>query len=152
MSADAASIRQQPFWQHKTLAEMSAAEWESLCDGCGKCCLAKLQDWETGEVSYTNVACRLLDLDTGRCRRYARRHRSVDNCVRLSAENVPDLAWLPSTCAYRLVARGEALPDWHPLVSGDPQSVHASGYSVRGRVVAEGRSGPLEHHLVEWPA
>jgi hypothetical protein len=152
MSADTASTRQQPFWERKTLAEMCAAEWEALCDGCGKCCLAKLQDPITDEISYTNVACRLLDLDTCRCRRYARRHRSVDNCTRLSAANVPDLTWLPSTCAYRLIARGAPLPDWHPLVSGDPQSVHRGGHSVRGRAVAEGRAGPLAHHLVEWPA
>lgn len=152
MSDDTAPIREQPFWQRKTLAEMSTAEWESLCDGCGKCCLAKLQDWETGEISYTNVACRLLDLDSGRCRRYARRYHAVDNCTKLSPENVPGLAWLPSTCAYRLIARGAPLPDWHPLVSGDPQSVHTSGHSVRGRAVAEGDAGPLEHHLVEWLA
>jgi uncharacterized cysteine cluster protein YcgN (CxxCxxCC family) len=141
-----------PFWQRKSLADLTPGEWESLCDGCGKCCLAKLQDPATGEVSYTNVACRLLDPDSCRCRRYARRQRSVENCTRLSAENVPHLSWLPSTCAYRLIARGAALPTWHPLVSGDPESVRRAGHSVQGRVVSEREAGPLEHHLVEWPA
>jgi uncharacterized cysteine cluster protein YcgN (CxxCxxCC family) len=125
-----------PFWKTKTLEEMTAAEWESLCDGCGKCCLAKLEDEDTGEIHWTSVACRLFDEKTCRCRDYANRLTQVSDCVRLTPENVRTIAWLPSTCAYRLVANGHDLPDWHPLVSGDPKSVHRAGISVKGKVTA----------------
>lgn len=141
-----------PFWKRKTLAEMNAEEWESLCDGCGKCCLEKLEDGESGAVSYTNVACRLLNVHTCRCTRYQQRHRFVRNCVSLTPESVPDLTWLPSTCAYRLLAEGRDLPWWHYLVSGDSETVHAVGASVQGRAIPEKRAGPLEHHIVTWPA
>lgn len=141
-----------PFWKRKTLAEMTAEEWESLCDGCGKCCLEKLEDPDSGEVSYTNVACRLLNVHTCRCSRYEQRHRFVRNCVGLTPESVPDLAWLPSTCAYRLLAEGRDLPWWHYLVSGNSETVHAVGASVQGRAIPEKRAGPLEHHIVTWPA
>lgn len=140
-----------PFWKHKALGEMTPAEWESLCDGCAKCCLAKLQDAESEELAFTNVACRQLDLDTCRCRNYARRRRYVPACQRLTPANVAAFDWLPSTCAYRLVATGDDLPSWHHLVSGDPDLVHRLGYSVRGKVVSEAEAGPLEHHIVEWP-
>jgi uncharacterized cysteine cluster protein YcgN (CxxCxxCC family) len=130
---------------------MTGEEWESLCDGCGKCCLHKLEDEEDGRILYTNVACRLLDLGSGRCSRYAERRRFVPDCIALSADNLEELTWLPSTCAYRLLAEGKTLPWWHPLVSGDPETVHRAGISVRGRVVAETRAGPLDHHLVTWP-
>ena len=140
----------QPFWRTKTLAQMTGAEWESLCDGCGKCCLHKLEDADTGEVSYTNVACRLLDLGTCRCGNYAERKRLVPDCLILSAETVDELDWLPETCAYRLVAAGKDLAWWHPLVSGDPESVHDAGISVRGRVISERRAGELTQHLVDW--
>lgn len=140
-----------PFWRRKPLAQMSPAEWESLCDGCGKCCLHKIEDAQTGAVSYTNVACRLLDLDSVRCRHYAQRRRYVPGCVTLTPDAVARYDWLPSTCAYRLIGEGKDLPAWHPLVSGDPASVHRAGISVRGRAVSEYEAGPHEHHLVDWP-
>ena len=141
-----------PFWKRKTLADMTADEWEALCDGCGKCCLEKLEDADSGAISYTNVACRLLNVHTCRCTRYAQRRRFVPNCVGLTADSVADLEWLPSTCAYRLLARGRELPWWHHLVSGDRETVHAVGASVRGRAVPEKRAGPLDHHIVTWSA
>lgn len=140
------------FWKKRPLVELDKSEWEALCDGCGKCCLEKIEDAFTGEISYTNVACRLLDLGTCRCSRYAERRRHVPNCEQLTAENVLALTWLPSTCAYRLLAEGKELPDWHYLVCGDPELVHRVGASVRGRAVPERRAGPLEHHIVDWPA
>ncbi|SEH63631.1 YcgN family cysteine cluster protein [Magnetospirillum fulvum] len=141
-----------PFWETKALKDLSRKEWESLCDGCGRCCLHKLEDSDTGEIHYTNVACRLLDLGKCGCRDYAHRWRHVPDCIQLSATVIADLAWLPSTCAYRLLAEGKGLTWWHPLVSGDPDSVHRAGISVRGRAVPEGRAGPLDHHIVVWPA
>ena len=141
-----------PFWERKSLAEMSKSEWESLCDGCAKCCLAKLEDEDTGAIAYTNVACRLLDLATCRCTNYAKRQRLVPGCVALTAANLATLFWLPSTCAYRLLAEGQSLPWWHPLVSGDPELVHRLGISVLGRAVGERDAGPPEHHIVHWPA
>jgi uncharacterized protein len=141
-----------PFWRAKPLAEMNPQEWEQLCDGCGKCCLEKLEDVFTGEISHTNVACRLLDLGTCRCTRYAERRRYVPNCEQLDAANVASLGWLPSTCAYRLLAEGKDLPWWHHLVSGDPDLVYRVGASVRGRAIPERRARRLEHHIVTWPA
>ncbi|MTJ82301.1 MAG: YcgN family cysteine cluster protein [Telmatospirillum sp.] len=141
-----------PFWQTRTLAEMTPEEWESLCDGCGKCCLHKLQYEDTGELYYTNVACRLLDLGNCRCSRYETRQKLVPDCVALRADKVMELNWLPSTCAYRLLANGQPLAWWHPLVSGDPDSVHAAGQSVRGRAIPERKADILDHHIVTWPA
>jgi uncharacterized cysteine cluster protein YcgN (CxxCxxCC family) len=137
------------FWEEKSLTQMSRAEWESLCDGCGKCCIHKLEDEETGELFPTNVACRLLDRRTGRCKDYKHRHAFVPDCVRLTPDKLRQLDWLPSTCAYRLLADGDPLPEWHPLITGDPESVHAAGESVRGWTVSEDEAGDLEHHLVE---
>lgn len=140
-----------PFWQRKRLWEMTPAEWEALCDGCGKCCLHKLEDAETGEIHPTNVACRLLDTDACRCTRYADRKRLVPDCVVLTPDNIDALGWMPSTCAYRLLAEGKPLAAWHPLVSGDPESVHAAGISMRGRIISErDAEGPLEQYLVDW--
>ena len=144
-------MAEQPFWRRKTLAEMTRGEWESLCDGCAKCCLDKLEDDDTGEISYTEVACRLLDLGTCRCTDYANRKRFVPDCVVLTARTVARLTWLPSTCAYRLVSEGKDLEWWHPLVSGDPETVHRAGISVRGRAVPEALAGDLEDHVVRWP-
>lgn len=141
-----------PFWRTKALTELSEAEWEALCDGCGKCCLHKLEDEDTGEISYTNVACRLLNPGTCRCKDYDNRWDFVPDCVRLTPFAVADLSWLPSTCAYRLLSEGKDLPWWHPLVSGSPETVHQAGISVRNRVVSENRAGPLDHHIVDWPA
>ena len=141
-----------PFWKSKRLDEMTPAEWESLCDGCARCCLIKLEDVDTGVIHYTDVACRLLDLGTCRCTDYANRRRRVPDCVRLDPANVAAFAWMPSTCAYRLIAEGKDLFDWHPLVSGDPDSVHRAGISVRGRCVTENRVRDPREHIVEWPA
>jgi len=141
-----------PFWETTALAEMSRDEWESLCDGCGRCCLHKLEDADTGEIYYTNVACKLLDPRSCACRNYERRWDSVPDCIQLSPRVIDDLAWLPSTCAYRLLREGQTLPWWHPLVSGDPDSVHRAGISVRGRVVSETRTRRLDRHIVSWPA
>jgi uncharacterized cysteine cluster protein YcgN (CxxCxxCC family) len=138
------------FWKSKALTEMTRDEWESLCDGCGRCCLHKLEDEDTGIFHYTNVACRLLDLGTCRCKHYAVRRRHIPDCVELQAASVAGIGWLPPTCAYRLLAEGKDLAWWHPLVSGDPDTVHAAGISVRNRAISETRAGPLEYHLVDW--
>jgi len=140
-----------PFWRRKTLEAMSEAEWESLCDGCGRCCLHKLRYETTEALAYTNVACRLLDLETCRCADYANRRRRVPDCVQLTPESLRAIDWLPPSCAYRRLAEGKDLAWWHPLVSGDPQTVHTAGISVRGRAVSEKRAGPLDHHFVDWP-
>lgn len=139
------------FWRVKTLAEMSRAEWESLCDGCGRCCLHKLRDEETDEISFTNVACRLLDLETARCSDYPNRRRRVPDCVQLTPKKLKTVDWLPPTCAYRLLEEGKDLYPWHPLVSGTADTVHEAGISVAGRALGERDAGPLEHHIVEWP-
>jgi uncharacterized cysteine cluster protein YcgN (CxxCxxCC family) len=135
-------VSQEPFWRTKTLAEMSETEWESLCDGCGRCCLNKLEDWDTGEISWTSVACRLLDGESCRCRDYPNRHEKVSDCVAL-----------PPTCGYRLIAEGRDLYWWHPLVSGDPETVHQAGVSVSGRTVSENDvpEADLADHIVKWP-
>lgn len=125
-----------PFWKTKTLEEMSPAEWESLCDGCGKCCLAKLEDEDTGEIHWTSVGCRLFDEATCRCADYPNRLQKVPDCVGLTPEKVRALSWLPSTCGYRLVAQGRDLFAWHPLRSGRSESVHEAGISMRGRLTA----------------
>lgn len=138
-----------PFWEVKTLRQMDRAEWESLCDGCGKCCVHKLEDEETGELLPTNVTCRLLDRRSGRCTDYRHRKALVPECVRLVPEKLDQIDWLPSTCAYLLLHRGQGLPEWHPLVTGDPESVHRAGMSVRGWTVSEDDVGDLEHHLVD---
>ncbi len=141
-----------PFWKTKRLDQMTHAEWESLCDNCGKCCLEKLENVDSGEISYTNVACSLLDLDQCRCTRYAERRRFVPNCGQLDPYNVRRFSWLPSSCAYRLLAEEQELPWWHHLLSGDRELVHCLGESARGRAVTECAAGPLEHHIVTWPA
>lgn len=130
---------------------MTEAEWESLCDGCGKCCLHKLQYEDAGDVQYTNVGCRLLNIHTCRCSNYEERQKLVTDCVRLRPDQLLRMNWLPSTCAYRLLAAGKDLPWWHHLVSGSRQSVHRAGQSVRGRAIPERRAGYLEHHIVTWP-
>ncbi len=139
------------FWKSKRLEEMSADEWERLCDGCGRCCLHKLRDEESDEVAFTNVACRLLDGASCRCRDYARRAERVPDCVQLTPATVREIDWLPPSCAYRRLAEGKPLPAWHPLITGRAESVHEAGASVRGRIVGERAAGPLDHHIVTWP-
>jgi uncharacterized cysteine cluster protein YcgN (CxxCxxCC family) len=140
------------FWKAKTLEEMTAAEWESLCDGCARCCLIKLQDADTDEVHYTALACNLLDLERCRCTRYPARHELVPDCIQFTPALAATLSWLPDTCAYRLLAEGLDLPDWHPLVSGRADSVHAAGISVRGRVIPVRMIPEDEHedYLIDW--
>jgi uncharacterized cysteine cluster protein YcgN (CxxCxxCC family) len=137
------------FWEDKPMPAMTPQEWESLCDGCGKCCLHKLEDEETGEIYPTNVACRLLDRRQGLCSDYKNRKRLVPDCVRLTPAKLEELEWLPSTCAYRLVARKEPLPEWHHLISGSRETVHEAGISTRGWTVSEDDAGELEFHLVD---
>ena len=128
-----------PFWERKALADMTHKEWESLCDGCGKCCLISLEDEDTGEIHLTDVACKLLDGDTCRCGDYANRKARVPDCLKLTPDAVPGLKWLPGSCAYRRVSEGRGLPDWHPLVTGDPDSAHKAGATVAGKTVSETR-------------
>ena len=123
-----------PFWKTTPLEAMSPQQWESLCDGCGKCCLSKLEDEDTGEIYWTTIACRLFDAGTCRCSDYENRLAKVPDCIRLTPQNVVPLRWLPSTCGYRLVAEGRDLGWWHPLVSGDPDTVHQARISMKGRV------------------
>jgi uncharacterized protein len=147
-------MTEQPFWRTKTLSQMTEAEWESLCDGCGKCCLVKLQDEDTGTILHTDVGCYLLDTKTCRCRRYRDRQRLVPDCIKVTPANIGDLAFMPSTCAYRLVAGGEALPWWHHLVSGRRDTIHRAGMSIRDRVIGEEEidEDDLPEHIVDWPA
>ena len=150
--ADGAAVTGKKFWKAKPMSAMTPAEWESLCDGCGRCCVIKLEDEDSGEVHYTDVACRLFDDRTCRCGNYALRAKLVTGCVVLTPKALPEVAgWLPATCAYRLLHEGKPLAAWHPLVSGDPESVHAAGISLRGQVVPEYEvaEDDLEDHIVE---
>ncbi|SFP19482.1 YcgN family cysteine cluster protein [Tranquillimonas alkanivorans] len=142
------------FWERVPMNKMTAREWEALCDGCGKCCLNKLEDEETGEVALTRVACRLLDDESCRCAQYDIRKQFVPECVVLTPETMSQHAyWMPATCAYRLVYEGKPLYDWHPLISGDPESVHAAGVSARGRTIPEFEvpEEEWEDHIIEEP-
>ena len=138
-----------PFWELQ-LEKLDRGQWEALCDGCGQCCLHKVEDADTGEIFHTNVACKLLDLKTARCTDYADRRKFVPDCLTLTLKNAGRLDWLPPSCAYRLRAEGRPLPDWHYLVCGDREAVHRAGMSVAGKVISETVAGPLEHHVV-WP-
>ena len=126
-----------PFWKTKSLQQMSAEEWEALCDGCGWCCMHKIEDEESGQVYTTHVACRLLNLKTCRCTNYPRRLELVDTCLKITPANVLELTWLPETCAYRRLALWQELPEWHPLITGDPKSTHRAGASVLGLAISE---------------
>jgi uncharacterized cysteine cluster protein YcgN (CxxCxxCC family) len=145
---------EEPFWRRKSLETMSVGEWESLCDGCARCCLVKLEDEDSGRIAYTDVGCTLLDEGACRCRNYGARQAEVPDCVRLTPQTVRGLTWLPPTCAYRLLAEGRDLYWWHPLVSGDPESVHAARISVRGRLAGPEEDfslGQLLERIVDWP-
>ncbi|MCB1774898.1 MAG: YcgN family cysteine cluster protein [Gammaproteobacteria bacterium] len=139
-----------PFWERKSLDEMDRREWESLCDGCAKCCLYRLEDEDTREIHFTNVHCRLLDVETARCTDYANRSVRVPDCVTITIEVLQDPYWLPQTCAYRLLAEGRDLPTWHPLVTGRPESVIEAGQRITGRSICEDDADELEQHLVDW--
>ena len=130
-------MAQKPFWEAKTLEDMSAAEWESLCDGCGLCCLIRFEDEVTGEVIPTRVSCRLLDNELCRCKDYANRKVYVPDCIKLTPWNIEALQWMPVSCAYGRLYEGRPLPRWHPLITGDPESVHKAGVSIRGQVISE---------------
>lgn len=140
------------WWNQLSLAELSAQQWEALCDGCAKCCLHKLQDEDTREVFYTRVRCRYLQEESCQCSDYPRRSVMVPECIRLEQHTVADLDWLPSTCAYRLRANGEPLPDWHYLVSGSRETVHELGVSIRGRAISDEYVHPdgYDEHIVTW--
>jgi len=139
-----------PFWE-QPLEALDRAQWEALCDGCGKCCLNKVEDEDSGRIYPTNVACRLLDLETARCSDYRRRRAYVPECVRLTLGKLDQFGWLPQSCAYILRAEGKSLPDWHYLISGSRDSIHEAGMSVKGRVISEVDAGQLENHIVEQP-
>ncbi|MEE2999217.1 MAG: YcgN family cysteine cluster protein [Pseudomonadota bacterium] len=139
------------FWQNKTLSEMSSSEWDSLCDGCAKCCLHKIEDEDNGDIFYTNVACGQLNLNSCRCNNYAARTILVSDCIELKEHKISNLKWLPASCAYRLLDEGKDLPWWHPLVSGDSDTVHVAGISVKGRCVAEADISDFDDHIVTWP-
>jgi uncharacterized cysteine cluster protein YcgN (CxxCxxCC family) len=147
-------VAETPFWKRKPLEELNPAEWESLCDGCGRCCLVKLEDENSGEIHFTNVACKLFNAKTCRCTDYAHRRRRVHDCIKLTPAKVRTLAWLPPSCAYRLIAEGRDLAWWHPLVSGSQATVHEAGVSARGRVNVpenEVKLADYPRHIVAWP-
>jgi uncharacterized cysteine cluster protein YcgN (CxxCxxCC family) len=143
-----------PFWRTTSLEAMDSEQWESLCDGCGRCCLVKLQDEDTDAILATDIGCRLFDAGTCRCKDYENRSSKVPDCVTLTPHDVRTLPWLPPTCAYRLVAEGRDLPWWHPLVSGDPETVVEAGVAVRGRVFAsedDVSEEDVPDRIVNWP-
>lgn len=143
----------QEFWKTKTLAKMSDVEWEALCDGCGKCCLSKLIDEDTEELYFTNIACRLLNQKTCQCSDYPNRFKKVDDCIKISIDDIEAFHWLPNSCAYRRLAEGKDLPIWHPLLhKGKKAAMHAAGVSIRGKVICEDElQGPSQDYIVTWP-
>ncbi|MHA1523004.1 MAG: YcgN family cysteine cluster protein [Alphaproteobacteria bacterium] len=142
-----------PFWRRVPLEKMTDEQWESLCDGCARCCLIKLEDIDTGELAFTNISCRLLDAKTCRCTDYANRSKRVPDCIPIKPKEISKLKWMPPTCAYRLLSEGRDLFWWHPLVSGDPDTVHQASISVAGRHICETSvpKSELEQHVVAWP-
>ncbi|PHQ67900.1 MAG: hypothetical protein COB92_02400 [Robiginitomaculum sp.] len=142
-----------PFWKTKSLSQISKDEWESLCDGCGKCCLLRMEDEDNANIYVTDIRCKLLDAGTCRCKNYDTRKLYVPDCVQLTAKNVSKLHWIPRTCAYRLLAEGKDLPDWHYLVSGDKNTIHRAGMSVQNATVHELDVDEDEHtkHITIWP-
>jgi len=142
------------FWEKKTLSQMSSSEWESLCDGCGKCCLNKIIDDETEELHFTNVACHLLHSKTCQCKKYEKRFKLVPECVKVSLDDIDQFHWLPASCAYRLLVEEKQLPEWHPLLTGSKSAMHTGGHSIRGKIVSETQIDPenLEDYIAIWPA
>lgn len=148
-----------PFWKTKTLEQMNDAEWESLCDGCGKCCLSKIDDSDNNRYFYTDIACHMLDTQSCRCKDYPNRKDFVPDCIQLTPQTVPEYSWMPYTCAYRLVSEGKDLYPWHPLISGDPETVHTAGISVRGKITRSDKDFDLhtmetlevENSIIHWP-
>lgn len=143
-----------PFWRGKSLDAMTSEEWEALCDGCGKCCLIKLEDEDSGKIHYTDVACELLDAGKCRCQDYSNRQKRVSDCVTLTPENIGRIKqWMPTSCAYRLLSDGKPLPEWHYLECGDREAVHRAGKSVQGRCVSESKVeiDDLPDRIVKWP-
>tara|TARA_B100001142_G_scaffold62758_1_gene62008 strand:+ start:4117 stop:4575 length:459 start_codon:yes stop_codon:yes gene_type:complete len=138
------------FWETKSLNQMTKVEWESLCDGCGKCCLHKLEDIDTGEISVSNVSCSFLDQTSCKCKDYKNRNENVPDCIQLDLKNLKKLDWLPSTCAYRLIDEGESLHDWHHLISGSSETIHERGMSVRDCSVNESSLKNVEEYILEW--
>ncbi len=138
------------FWQEKSLNEMTTEEWESLCDNCGKCCLHKLEDEDTGEILYTSVVCDLINLKSCRCTRYSERCTLVPDCLDLKQHDFSDFTWLPTTCAYKLLADGKELPAWHPLVSGSSETVNEAGVSISSYAMKESEIDQIEEHIIEW--
>ena len=138
------------FWETKSLNQMTKVEWESLCDGCGKCCLHKLEDIDTGEISVSNVSCSFLDQTSCKCKDYKNRNENVPDCIQLDSKNLKNLDWLPSTCAYRLIDEGESLHDWHHLISGSSETIHQRGMSVRDCSVNESSLKNVEEYILEW--
>lgn len=140
------------FWQTKTLAQMSTDEWELLCDGCAKCCLVKLEDYDSGEIFHTNVTCELLDTESCRCSNYDGRHGVVDDCIQLDQKNIISLGWLPQSCSYRLIEDGKPLPEWHHLITGSRETLHSYGASLQGKVVSElnVHDDDIEDHIIQW--
>jgi uncharacterized cysteine cluster protein YcgN (CxxCxxCC family) len=151
INPDAAIMSELPFWQTKRLDQMNDDEWESLCDGCGQCCLNKLQDADTDEIYFTNVACNQLNIKTCQCRNYERRFEYEEDCIKLTRENLTQFNWLPRTCAYRLLGEGKALPAWHPLLSGSKSAMHAQRISVRYIAVRESEVRDWEDHIIDRP-
>ena len=144
---------QDRFWE-KGLAALTAEEWEALCDGCGRCCLVKLEDEDTGEIFTTSVVCALYDTERGGCSAYARRHALMPDCLRITPETIGHISWLPETCAYRRVHEGRPLPAWHPLICGDPQGPRRAGASILGHVISERdvKEDDLPQFMTDWPA
>ena len=145
-------MTEKPFWQSVKLADMTAAQWEAVCDGCAKCCLVKLQDEDSGEIVFTDIVCNLLDQQSCRCAHYEERTELVPDCVKLTKDNLHKIDFMPPSCAYRLLHEGKDLPQWHPLVSGRADSVVEAGMSVKGRVIVEmAFEGDSEDRVVDWP-
>lgn len=138
------------FWE-QPLETLDRAQWEALCDGCGKCCLLKAEDEDDGQVYMTNIACKLLDVQSARCSDYRRRRYYVPDCVRLTRSKLDQFAWLPDSCAYKMRARDLPLPEWHYLVSGDRETIHETGNSIRSKVITEVEAGPIEQHILDRP-